>query len=355
MLDYSAVTFTRASEAAYVDPREGWAFKGATESDNWKATNQPRIFSDGAILMEGSRTNSVKPSIEIAASGASQWWSASTNVTASTNSGGPDGGTCALIVFPTTDANLQWRHDVLNANFPDSTDATFSSYLMSSASTDTIRLKSKAKDNSNVLTATSVDNAWGRYSHSYNTLSGASNLAQGFQNSSPGAVRSFSAHLAQLEAGLFSSSPIRTTTAAATRGAEVLGGTNILPDEFYLTGFAIDIWPMMNHETITGNSYVISFGGSSQRYLLLAPVGNTVRILYRTSVNAFNGGSYTYNPLDKITIEVRHNVSVTVYINDVLTNVASLPGSGNWSDRIGDSTFFGSTSFFGVMSRPRRI
>ncbi len=90
LLDYNNATVTRASEAAFQDPRNGWAFQAATEAANWKAVNTARIFGDGSILVEGSRTNIISAAPE----GSHIQWVATATESADVG-GDPDGGSDA--------------------------------------------------------------------------------------------------------------------------------------------------------------------------------------------------------------------------------------------------------------------
>src|SRR5687768_17067494 len=61
LLTYSVPgAFTRSSEAAAVDPRTGMLFFDTITP--WRANDVPRLFGDGAILIEGPRTNALKQS-----------------------------------------------------------------------------------------------------------------------------------------------------------------------------------------------------------------------------------------------------------------------------------------------------
>src|SRR5258706_12757728 len=101
LLDYAHLSvYSRAGEAAAVDPRAGWAFYDTTTP--WPADDVPRVLSDGAILIEPARTNLILRNREFNNTGV---WNVLTGTITPTQSA-PDGSTARQRVQSSAGARL---------------------------------------------------------------------------------------------------------------------------------------------------------------------------------------------------------------------------------------------------------
>lgn len=309
--------------------------------DAWKTANKPRIFSDGAVLIEGPRTNSLlysKPTTGYAQAASTA--STTLGFDGLFDSAARVSGTIAAaynIYLPATGSHVSTS---LSAYHRADTAKNWRWYYR-----DGLTLKNP--------TAATSSAAWERAAI---TLTDFDNRI-GWNNGSDANTDPMNLFNFQLETGSFSTSPIRTNGAAATRGQEALSidPSNINRD-FYLTGFEMDIWPAYDAiDQISAGSYVISFTGTSQRYLLISKVGNGVRLLYRNAANAWTVTTFSFNFGDRITARVVHGSTFSAYVNDALVQTVNV--TGDWNDMLTGSNpvNFGQTNFFGVISRPRRL
>jgi hypothetical protein len=100
LLDYALGTFTRTGEASLFDTRSK-AF-GASGSANWVATNVPRLMADGAIMLEGTRTNNIMWSENF-----SQWTDYVGVPTLTSGQTAPDGDADAYTIADTSAVGYQ--------------------------------------------------------------------------------------------------------------------------------------------------------------------------------------------------------------------------------------------------------
>jgi len=362
LLDFSDGTFTRSSEAAFQDPRDNWRFQGSSEAENWKGPNIPRIFNDGAILIEGSRTNLMFRSEEL---DVSPWGNGATNASSSAESlQAPDLGTDAdLLYFQDATVNPQWRQTIAAAGFSNNLSGSFTVWIQTTGSevTEEVRLFSRAKDGSTLdNTPVTASNTWTVYTHTFGQHSGTIDPLAGIRNGESGGIKTFRAWGAQVEANsTFPSSYIRTTTAAATRAKDVL----TFPAGTYnaavmaSSGFEFDLYPSHASTDAITAGYII-LRGTQTAVRWAQPSVIRINISGGTPTE-LTFGSLVYSKHQKLTIRV-----------DMLNRTATLSGftSGNatkaFPDTFDDGSSgtlyiggdsFGNVAMQGVISRLRRI
>lgn len=372
LLDYSQGTFTRSSEAAFQDPRDSWAFKGSSESDNWKATNVPRIFDDGAILIEGARTNLARRSEELDVQGGI-WINASTNASASSETAiAPDLGADAdLVYFQDATTNPLWRQDISAIANDLTSSITFWFQSTGSGETEEIRLFNRQRDGATfVYTPVTASNDWQRFTHLAPNGSGSSNLAVGIQNGNAGGIKTFRAWGAQFEANvLFPSSFIRTTSASATRAIDVLTFPSGTFDDYLLTeNQEWVVYPAFDSNYFAGNvtsaaaHSIFSYSGGGGLARMRLRASNTgeggIQVLnnaasamlqYLTGFSWSAGQrlSLTYNPTTGILICKGFTTGDGEYAP---TGIVETFSGELRIGRVAGAT----DAFFGVIDRPRR-
>lgn len=306
--------------------------------DAWKPANKPRIFSDGAILIEGSRTNaflystpeshyqqiSATASFAVGPDGLNEWGAYVSGTSEnSVIQYIPITGShlsTSLSVFHKADTAKNWRWVYRNGTIVNNPTAATSSINWHRAQ----------------ITLLDFDNR-----------AGWKNGSDG--NSDPMYLAGF-----QLETGSFASSLIRTNGAAVTRGAETCLFTTY-PDYFLTQGFEIDVYPMFSSRTGEMGSapYIFSWAGSGTRYLLFQSFTEDIAKLYfRNAAGVNTGDSFSFSANDKITAQIKHNSYYRILVNDVQVSYRDIVG--DWSDRAGDTLSIGS-GFFGIISRPRKL
>lgn len=257
LLDYAAATFTRSSEAAAVDPRAGWAWYDLETP--WPGVDVPRILPDGAILIEGARTNLVQHNRQ---PNQSPWTSYAGKVAADVDDG-PDGLATADRI-QTASATIGCDQGLSGTG-----DYTGSFYVRQGpggAGTYQMLLWTGAD-----LAAVggSAPAEWARATV-FNNVAAAPNvrLAEGNDRSGVGGIvagaRDSLVDLAQVEAAAFPSSPIRTSGAAATRAlddASYAGGTwdSRLNDGVW----EIDVWPGWASSEAPASAFMYLFQAGS--------------------------------------------------------------------------------------------
>lgn len=298
LLNYALATFARSSEGAAADPRSGWAFDIDTP---WPGTDVPRILSDGAILIEGSRTNGLIYS--------SDWnqiaWQkiAETPTFVSAAYVAPDGGAAQSIDWPDGTPLCEMRSTFAA---PDNVDLTGSIYLhrptgAGSANID-VGLRNKTPT---VQTATrSVPEGWTRYNQTQNTATGATTPIMRLMESSTGIV--FGAWVAQLEVGSFPSSPIRTSGSSATRAAEACSFAT--PPAAMLSGhWSLSVWPEYASSEAPATAYLLYLDANN--YLAIVS-GTTIRLRAGGVDHDITGLSYAR--YTELRIEVQHDNAMTL-------------------------------------------
>lgn len=181
----------------------------------WKATDVPRILSDGAILIEGSRTNVVLDS-EALSSGS--WSNATAGVTTTADAGDAPDGTTDADQVDTTSGARRFRRQTLT--LADNTDYDVSAYAQRVGGSDQpVSLVYQAKNVAAQYVDDTATAEWARLSASFNSGTGAGTPQIGVGNDGTSAT-SVLAWAAQMEAGRYASSPIRTVGATGTRAVE---------------------------------------------------------------------------------------------------------------------------------------
>lgn len=258
----------------------------------WKSTNIPRIFSDGAILIESSRTNFVdlseNPDTE---------WVAIATLTASVG-GDPDGNGDAdrwALSASTggTDGGL-YRH---NEPVPvtSGSQAVQSLYIKRFSGTD-YNLNLRLFGGGTFQTALTITDSFARYNQSITpaasvgALVGAGNYAGG----STFSQKSVDVWGMQVESGSFATSYIRTAGAAATRADE--NGTIVnadVPITFRNGKWSVTVIPTWDSGDFPASvTYIYEFDANN--YLAFAG-GTTLRmrangVNYQLALGAFSAG-----------------------------------------------------------------
>lgn len=200
----------------------------------WLADNVPRVFSDGAVLIEGARTNLLPRSSDLD----SPTWTKL-------------GGTPTLVqdeVAP--DGSAGWSFDWAGGGsdlrqaftLADSTDFVGSVFLRQDGASD-LDWRTRDKAGALAILSTTPGSEWARYALADNTATGGNApIVQLVKIDSA----EFAMFNAQVEAGAFASSPIRTSGATATRARDQMryvidaDMAAALEDP---AGWKIDHWP----------------------------------------------------------------------------------------------------------------
>lgn len=221
------ITTSRASTGMAVDTGGNWTTFAA---------NQPRITNLG-LTVEESRTNIVTQTQTMAVA---PWQGVGAVVAAPTIIAGqssPDGGTNAVrLVYPAVTV-APTSFSIFNTSAP-ATQANTTTYTAS------IFLKGAVGGEQIYLTATpdaatysrqrvTLTTSWQRFQLQWTTTTGSyffgigTDLRDGSEAATP--AQTVFAWQAQIEAGSFATTPIPTTSAAATRGADVVTLTTVPP------------------------------------------------------------------------------------------------------------------------------
>jgi hypothetical protein len=297
LINYATLPFTRSSEAAAVDPRMGDRFFDLTSP--WRANDVPRIYSDGAILIEGPRTNALKQSRDPSHA---DWAVAVTGAPVVTPgfAAGPDGLTAAAriqldaaeITRGQTYANVS---RVLTAYVKRTSGASqyaintgdgAAASLVGAAGVDWVRVEKISNPGTDVIHAGDA------------TLTGAA------------PPNDYLFDLAQVEESqLFPSSPIRTTTAAATSAIDRAPVPDARVPGIMRTGrWAIDIWPRFSSSEIVLNELhcIVGWGATMQAggLYLYNNGGSIVAALLRDAGSVSGSKAATWSRHQKLTLTV---------------------------------------------------
>lgn len=365
-------SFTRSSEAAFQDPRQNWAFVGTSSADNWKGVDEARIFNDGNILLEGSKTNLLLRSEELDVT-VGAWSNGATNASASAETfTAPDFETDAdFLYFQDATVNPQWRQTIAASNFTNNLTSSLSFWIQSTGSgqTEEVRLFSRDKSATDIrYTAVTASNNWQRFIHVFPNGSGTIGPLAGIRNGESGGIKTFRAWGAQVEADSnFPSSYIRTTTGTTTRGADqfsfLASAGSPFPEEINSGKWKIDVHPAWDSSQlpVSNFAYIMAQGNIDVLYffnntgvLELRLIGSAAALITPQPI--------TFSAHQKITITIDWPTQQLTIEGATTGNGTTAISSNNWginvnTERltIGYSQATAGREFFGVISRPRRV
>lgn len=371
LLSVPVLTGARTAGSAWMaDPRAGWAFEAADTAVSMVGVGQPRVFRDGAILIEGSRTNLLPDSADLADAG----WTAFGTPVRSTGGGGPDGSTSYVYADDNGGSTESYYVDV---SVSASTTYTASVYVRketAAASYARLRLDASVgaedwgyhidaqngtltREGSMTLAdSTQVTDAgdWWRVAITVTTGAGETGLRFYFDparatvagTGTAAATGSVEAWGFQLEAGAFASSPIATTTAGGvTRGDDNFSfspGTEITEGAWSVT-----VCPAYSSSDAPSAARILYYNVNTQLALIS---GTTLRLV--ANAVSYDITGLSFSALEEATITV-----------DFAAGSMTLSGWGGGSVAIGNdwSTATdlyigalddGTEAFFGTISRP---
>lgn len=347
LLDYSAATFARTGEAAFEDPRSAWAYQ-ASGAANYLATNVPRIYSDGAVLIEGARANQC---VETAFG----TWIEEGSPTLTTGAAtGPDGLSAAATLEMTASATDRARHpsDIASGSSSNAT-AAYVSCWMRAASAQSARIGMRSKDGSSLLASgdLSITTTWQRFAFLVSDIGTGGVPPQDLVvNATDAAARTIEIAEFQTEHEVgFISSNIRATGSPTTRGAEELTiAAASVPADLLGGHWSVTVQPLYATAAAPTTAYV--FYLDANNYLALVS-GTTVRL--RADGNNTDVGSLSWAAYAEIGIDVD-------FAGGALTVTGGGGGSASpsddWSGSSADVTVGSDTTpanhLWGTVTRP---
>ena len=203
----SLVTFTRAGSGTYTDSAGVLQTAG---TDAPRFDHNPTTGESLGLLVEEARTNLCLYSQAISTA---PWAANGTETCVANTLIDPAGALNAFKINLEASSFSRWQQPITVVN---GTTYTLSAWVRSTTSTTLFRLRFAGGFTSSDLTATTT---WQRFTYTLTAGTTAGFFA--FNSPSTGAATEIHVYGAQLEAGAFPTSYIPTTTAAATRSADV--------------------------------------------------------------------------------------------------------------------------------------
>lgn len=302
LLDYTTGTFTRASEAAAVDPRDGWTFYDLVTP--WKATNVPRILFDGAVLIEGARTNLIRDSNDPGTG----LWTGSGGVTA--GGADPSGGSDARRVQSLS--GQTGRSQVAGDTTFAGTRYASSFYVRQSDSGQTVTQLAQGQSTVHCWSGP-LPAEWARISIDRPADSSAEGIFVGdgrdfyaYPGGTTAGARDLRVWGSQLEAGTFPTSPIRTAGATATRATEASGvrfAFASMPSDFFTGRWAIDVWPLWSSAEFPGGQRYI-YQTTANQGVAFIHIAGSLRLARLNSAGGIDGEriGVTFDRFQKMTL-----------------------------------------------------
>lgn len=339
-------TFTRSTEGFYYlrAPTDG-----SLPFGGWADVNVRRIEDRGdglgsMLLMEGSRTNYLLQSRDLA-NGA---WSLGAATLTSNQNGGVDGATLADRVNGTS---VQYGpYQLTRGQVAYSTASVWARAVSGTVSHQLWMLQGAGGAAAKAL---SIGTTYARNAASGNCTPGQAGYepvecrdetAYGGQVAT---AQDVYVDLCQLETGYFPSSPIRTTTAAVTRGADVLSyAVGQYPASFLDRGFRITVAPdMSSAEVIASGANYVLVSQNALNYLLISPTATVD--FFGQSGRIVQSGALSWSRGQVLTIEASPNGRLVV--SGATSGNGTFTAAGRvWpSATITIGSLAGGTSFFG--------
>ncbi len=325
----------------------------------WKLSGERRILPDGAVLIEGARTNLVIRSQDLDDAA----WAKLTQTPTVTKDAytAPDGS-------PAGDKMLQLaaagRSDVRSTTFAetDSVDYTGSIYLQApevgEAPADIVfRMRNKAS--ADLAVVKNVAASWTRYEEVQNASTGGGSPFLGLQEEATGVEgKTFGFFGAQCEEGGFPSSPIRTRTAPATRDPDRMSYTsNTVLDT---STWSVSVVPHHGSANLLLNETAAIYARtSSDNAMSLRDSSGTKQFVF--SVNAVEQITQTVSWTGGTTLTMVVDWTareVTLSGFDTGNGTFAIGGTFDWSSAassvliVGALSTAGASSFFGTISQP---
>jgi hypothetical protein len=348
LLNYAdADTFTRATEAANVDPRDplnggtadgAWGFV-ASGAAAWKASGVARIFTDGAVLIEGARENLIKNYADLTGVD----WTQINTPTEAVGTTAPDGSASSFLYGDDAAAFEGYQHTLTLAA---STAYAYSAYFLKDADTSrypALRITTNVGGEDyrvyvNTSAGTAVSDAgfdtpdsvtvedtgdhW-RVIVVVTTAAGETDgvallypaMSSNGTTSDAGATGTVEAWGMQIEEGAFATSPIRTAGAAATRNLDDMRFAEAnVPVAIFSGAFSVNVWPEYasgtdNSPSGTSATVLNSDAVSANRdnVEIRDVAATTGKVVYRSSAATdYATAAFTWAASDKITIEIKH-------------------------------------------------